>query len=202
MQRQDVFTHIYDTNDWSDPESISGVGSSLKMTQGIREQLPRFFNDWKIKTVVDAPCGDYHWFKDMEVDIEKYTGIDIVNNLIQNNQSKYADSEHVFLCMDLCTDIIPKADLILCRDCLIHLSNEDSFLVLQNFKRSGSKYLLITTNPDNPCNIDIETGKFRHLNMTKEPFNFPEPLALVNEKYTGMFADKSLGLWKLSNIPL
>jgi hypothetical protein len=36
-----IFSKIYRTNRWADPESVSGAGSSLQVTHVVREELPR-----------------------------------------------------------------------------------------------------------------------------------------------------------------
>jgi hypothetical protein len=46
---------------------------------------------------------------------------------------------------------------------------------------------------------------WRPLNLQAAPFHFPDPLALIDEKCTeddGVYADKQLGLWSLSDIPV
>ena len=53
-------------------------------------------------------------------------------------------------------------------------------------------------------NIDIYTGDWRPINLEKEPFNFPKPLITINEKcqeMDGIYADKSLCLWKINKLP-
>jgi hypothetical protein len=56
---------------------------------------------------------------------------------------------------------------------------------------------------DRRKNTDIATGNWRTLNLTVAPFEFPKPVLVVNEKCTedgGRFRDKSLGLWKVSDV--
>ena len=48
-------------------------------------------------------------------------------------------------------------------------------------------------------------GKWRTLNFNLPPFDFPEPMLVINEKCTeadGAFKDKSLGVWRLADLPL
>jgi hypothetical protein len=45
---------------------------------------------------------------------------------------------------DITKEILEKSDLILCRHVLNHLSIDFSTCAINNFKASGSKYLLIT----------------------------------------------------------
>ena len=101
--------------------------------------------------------------------------------------------------LDLTRDALPPADLLLCRDCLVHLSYADIRRALANVARSGIPYVLTTTFPGAKANEDIVTGDWRVINLEAAPFGFPPPLHLLNEGCTeagGLFADKSLGLWR------
>jgi hypothetical protein len=63
--------------------------------------------------------------------------------------------------------------------------------------------LLTTTFTEHPQNQDILTGQWREINLELEPFSLPKPLLPVNEECTeadGKYADKSLGLWRISEI--
>ena len=134
-----------------------------------------------------------------------YTGADVVKDLVDTNNEKHSDSRHKFLCLDVCVDKIPKVDLIFTRDLLVHLSYDDIRRAVKNMKESGSTWLLTTTFTRRDLNIDIKTGDWRMLNLQLTPFNFPEPLKIINEGCTELnedFNDKSLGLWKLEDIEL
>ena len=53
-------------------------------------------------------------------------------------------------------------------------------------------------------NEDIETGGWRPINLEREPFRLPPPIAYVDElcQHTnGIYADKRLGVWRLQEIP-
>jgi hypothetical protein len=107
--------------------------------------------------------------------------------------------------MDI-TKIIPsKVDLILCRDCLFHLSYKDIFSALKNFKKSKSRFLLTTTFTNRTKNRNIFSGGWRPINLELPPFNLPRPVKIINENCTeadGKYSDKSLGLWNLESILL
>jgi hypothetical protein len=75
--------------------------------------------------------------------------------------------------------------------------------MLQNFKTSGARFLLTTTFPKHTKNVDLDHGFWRPLNMEMAPFNFPQPIEVINENCTegaNQFTDKSLGLWRLDDI--
>jgi hypothetical protein len=102
--------------------------------------------------------------------------------------------------LDIVESRLPNADLILCRDCLVHLSTEDAIAAIRNFRKTNATYLLATTYPGlvGP-NRQISTGNWRPLDLQTAPFYFPAPITLISEEKTG---SKSLGLWRLKDIRL
>lgn len=199
----EIFAGIFKENIWKNEESVSGLGSSLEQTGEIIKLLPGVLTKYNIKSILDIPCGDFNWMRQINLDGIFYTGADIVKELIDTNNQKYAADNRRFLHLNLIEDEFEEHDLVFCRDCLVHLSFEDIFSSLKNIKNSSSKYFITTTFTEQKENKNIHTGGWRPLNFQKAPFNFPEPLYLLNEKCTeadGMFIDKSLGLWKVEDI--
>ena len=48
---------------------------------------------------------------------------------------------------------------------------------------------------------DIKTGGWHTISFLDEPFNFPDPIELINEQCgVTHFLDKSLALWKLKDL--
>jgi hypothetical protein len=139
------------------------------------------------------------------VDLEyvHYIGSDVVDEIIENNNKKFKRPNIEFKVLDLINDNLPKVDLIIVRDCFIHFSLENINTALSNLKKSGSKYLLTTSFMDCQVNYNIITGSYRKINLLKNPFNFSNPLLIINEKCTegeGVNEDKSLVLFDLKNI--
>ena len=107
---------------------------------------------------------------------------DIVPHLILQNNQRFATEKISFEATDLIKRVPPRADLILCRHLLIHLSFKDGWRVLRNFKSSGSKYLMITNQPQVQRNEEIIfTGSYRPVNLHLPPFNFPQPLWSIDD---------------------
>ena len=182
-------------------ESLSGAGSGLEQTESIREGLPRLLREIGARSLLDAPCGDLHWIHRVDLGLERYVGADIVDALIEENERRYAGPGRSFLKLDLTRDSLPKADVILCRDCLVHLSFADIRRVLANFKQSGATYLLTTCFAEPRENVDIPTGKWRTLNLERAPFLYPPPITRIQEDLSGGIADKCLALWLLADLP-
>lgn len=159
-----------------------------------------------IRSILDAPCGDFNWMRNVVAQRDViYTGIDIVEELIASNARLFAAANRQFRCLDMTRDELPRADLIICRDGLVHLSFTDARAAIRNFRRSRSRYLLATTFVDRARNGNVPTGGWRPLNLQAPPFDFPAPLALVDERCVhsgGIYRDKRLGLWELSSLEL
>lgn len=101
------FTKYYASNFWHDAQSLSGPGSNLEQTAVIRKQLPSLFESYGIRTVLDIPCGDFSWMKDVPLIISQYIGADIVDDLVNTNNAQYADRCHSFTKLDAVKDDLP-----------------------------------------------------------------------------------------------
>ncbi len=95
--------------------------------------------------------------------------------------------------MYLVSDDLPKADLVMVRDCFIHLPHAVVKKAIENVKRSGSRYLLTTTSPGRVDNIDIELGGFRPVDLQATPYDLPPPLEVIL-KTEGATNGKSIGI--------
>ncbi len=200
---EDIFTDIYIPNKWQDAESTSGRSSNLYATRLIREEIPKLLHTYNIQSLLDIPCDDFNLMRLVELDKCHYIGIDIVKPLIQENNARFKDSQREFRCLNTVEDPLPQADLIFCRDMLVHLGFPEIFKAPKNFRKSGSAYLLVTTFVEKIHNKDITTRKWHKLNLQKPPFNFPAPLTLIDEKSSessGRY--KCLGLWLSDAISL
>ena len=203
--KRSIFAGIYENHGFGGEESISGPGSSLEQTSVIRQEMPKLLEELEAKSLLDAPCGDFHWMKEADLELDLYIGGDIVPDLIAQNREKYACETRKFMTLDITMQNLPQVDLILCRDCLIHLSFKHCVAAIRNFRKSRSRYLLTTTYAQLTENRDIRTGLYRPINLQAPPFDFPEPIQLINEGCTeedGRYSDKSIGLWRLDDISL
>lgn len=197
------FENIYRNRSWKGRISSSGRGSDPDQTQIIIKEIPILFKDMDISTILDIPCGDFNWMQNIDLSGIKYIGADIVEEIIKNNKSKYKAKNISFRKMNLIASEIPKVDLVLVRDGLVHLSYDDVFKSLKNIYNSKSKYLLTTTFTGRQDNNDIITGGWYPFNLQIAPFFFPKPIRIINEGCTqskSSYADKSLGLWKISEL--
>ena len=199
------FQRIWQTNLWGAATSASGLGSERSAAAVVGEALPHLLQRIGVHSLLDAPCGDAGWIAACLGQVD-YTGVDIVPSLIAANtlRAQRGEISGRFLTADITRDPLPACDLILCRDCLVHLSFCNILLAVARFRASGAQWLLTTTFPEWEGNLDCEDGDWRALNMQSPPFNWPAPLELINERCTegdGGWRDKSLGLWRIHELP-
>ena len=203
MSAEEVFADIFRRNYWGGTTSISGTGSDFHQVHTLVQELPSLLRELQITTLLDIPCGDFLWMKDVDLQGITYIGADIVPELIELNQKAHGGGRRTFVHLDVMRDSLPRVDLILCRDCLVHFSLVDASRALRNLCTGGSGYLLATTFPGRARNDDIATGQWRPLNLQAPPFSLPAPLRMMSEHCTeeqGAYSDKSLGLWPIEQI--
>jgi hypothetical protein len=197
------FCDIYKKGLWKHGESRSGAGSELEYTENLRFFLPIVFERFGIRTIVDAPCGDFNWMRLVPLIKEMcYVGIDIVPQVIAQNQKRYGDGRRKFAVGNIITDPLPTADIMICRDCLFHLSNRDIVLLLRNFVSSNSSYLLTNThvNDGSFVNTDIKAGDFRLIDLFSEPFCLPKNVHYRIDDYVQPFPPREMCVWDRGQI--
>jgi len=199
-----VFRFIYEQNLWGDKESVSGEGSSSNQTEVIIKEVPKLIKKYRIKSILDVPCGDFNWIRNVVNDNLIYVGGDIVGPIIKKNQRQYTRDNIKFIKINLISDPLPAADLLICRDCFVHFSYEDIKKSLNNIRKRKIKYLLLTTYTERTHNRNILTGDWRPLNMEIRPF-YLQSMHIINEQCTERkqnrrYLDKSLMLVQVNTI--
>ena len=198
----DTFQLIYETNHWGAAQR-SGAGAALDQTKTLVDGLAGLIRELRVSTLLDLPCGDLSWMRRLDLAGVTYIGADIVPAVIETDRAEFGDPSRSFRVLDLTRDDVPAADLLLCRDCLVHLSFADARAALANVSRAPIAYFLSTTFPGCGENEDIVTGDWRPSKLERPPFSLPTPLRLMSEQCTegdGLFIDKSLGLWRVDQL--
>jgi hypothetical protein len=182
-------------------ESYSGRGSCTDTTEDIRENLPKIIKNYNIKSITDSPCGDWNWMRLVNLDGINYIGYDVIDEIINSNINNYSSDSIKFEIKDIINDDIQKSDLIICRDFTFHISNDNVLKLLDNFRKSGSKYLLTTSFENVDVNIDISFESkgygFRKVNLRNHPFNLNEYLYGFVETHPENLG-RGMYLWKIN----
>lgn len=194
------FEEIFQQNVWGEIDSASGSGSVPNYTESLKRALPAFVERYDIKSMLDAPCGDFAWMKDVPFPADfRYVGGDIVSELAERLNTEFSSKNRRFIQLDVTSEALPDVDLFFCRDCFIHLSNDQVLKALQKFSESKVGFILTTQYNYGRRNVDIETGSFRQINLRAAPFNLPRPIASIVD-YVYPFPPRRLSLWSRENI--
>jgi SAM-dependent methyltransferase len=170
-----VFDEIYKTHYWGNG---SGSGSSPDATLPYRDFLKLFLLENSISSVVDLGCGDWQFSKLIDWSGIEYHGFDAAVSVIEKNRSVYG-RENVTFSDFKNYDLIPEADLLIIKDVLQHLSNQEISRIIQALI-PRFKFTLITNcvppirtsfHRSGMFNRDIQTGDFRFLDLRRPPFN-------------------------------
>jgi hypothetical protein len=202
----DVFKHIHRNNVWGSRESVSGPGSTSEQTRRLSAGFDAAVTELGVKTICDVACGDFEWLSRTDASRIVVSASDVVPSLVERNRTRYPGVH--FDIRDVCDEssagAMPCVDMALARDVFVHLPLDAIFRAIRNIRKSGARYIATTTFI-NRENSDILTGEWRPLCMLAPPFSWPPPDVLISERCTEQYPaymDKSLGIWKLSAIPL
>ena len=187
-------------------ESVSGKGSSMKSTTITRKFIERVIAEYRVSSILDVGCGDCNWVRQLlGVKHIVYKGIDVVPEIIEHNKTMahlLPFKEVEFKVMDITKQIPDSATLVICRDVLMHLSDEDVLKAYRNIYWSESLLFIATTFPEHQNDKDIVAGQFRPINL-ETMLTLNPRLSIENEKRPrkdkhGDHSDKSIALWSLN----
>ncbi len=203
---QSKFSFIYENKIWFVNESLSGEGSELRYTETLRKWLISNLPNLKIKTFVDAPCGDFNWMRFVLPSLSlKYVGLDIVPSVIKKNKDLYASENIDFNIANICVDKLPECDLIMVRDCLFHFSFADINNFLKNLAKTNYKYLLTTTHivESKYINRDITSGDSRFIDLFSSPFKFNRNKVIdyIDDYPKGVYNKRQMILIEKKHVP-
>lgn len=193
------FTRLAVTGAWGSLETPCGPGSTLEACSGILERLPKWIKGHGIRTIVDLGCGDFHWMGHLDLSGLEYDGYDVVRFLVERNVEKHQRGNIRFHHADLTTLVVPKVDLLVLKDVLIHLPTPQALEVLGRARASGSRFLASTTSPGYLASYRarMTVGDFAPVDLEAGPFSLGAPLDSVEVPNRPGNPKKFFALWKL-----
>jgi hypothetical protein len=200
-----VFSEYYKNGEWvrGEGKSRSGPGSDIEYTGRIRKALPELCLELRVQTLLDIPCGDLAWISKVDLPVVNYIGADIVQSIVEENSAAYGNAQRQFKKLNVVSDNLPRADLVMVRDLFIHLNKDQISRSLANIYASGSRWLLTTTYPNLTVNTEIVPGQFRPINLTISPFNLPQPIRIIHDDPSVKGDEeggRSMGLWAIGEL--
>lgn len=185
---------IYDKHLWggSEFDFYSGFGShDDSITKPYLEIVSDFLKSfYEPLTVCDLGCGDFNIGKHLVEFTKNYIAVDIVESLMERNKNLFKAENLKFYCLDISKDKLPKADCVILRNVLQHLSNKEIQQIVE--KLTNYKYIILTEHiptGDFVPNKDIISGQGIRLklnsgiNLLEPPFN----LIIKEEKLLGAY---------------
>jgi 2-polyprenyl-3-methyl-5-hydroxy-6-metoxy-1,4-benzoquinol methylase len=183
----EIFTATYTNYRWGRNqrsfELYSGDGShSAEIIDGYISKVSKFLSSFEeLPIVIDIGCGDFNIGKEICGFASIYIACDVVPVVIESNRKKYNLKNVRFEVLDAVNEEIPSGDVVILRQVLQHLSNQDIHKILNKIE-TKYRYLIFTDHQpltlDWQPNIDKKTGSnIRNefgsgLDITKVPFNF------------------------------
>lgn len=177
---EQIFTNIYETNEWGsngneEYNGSSGDGSTVDLNKDTYVPfLKKFITDNKIKKVVDLGCGDFLCGKLIYDDLDvSYTGYDAYGKVIEHHNRHNTDPKYEFIHLDFCgkKEEIKGGDMCILKDVIQHWSLKNIYEFLDYLVLTRKfKYILIC----NCCaqfydNPECPDGSWRQLSSNFFP---------------------------------
>ena len=170
---REIFSGKYEDAE-SDWVGNSGPGSDPYYNLPYRAFLEGFLRLNHIGSVVDIGCGDWQFSRFVDFGQATYLGLDVVASVVDRNEARFGGGRVRFAMMPDDHDALPPADLLIIKDVLQHLPNDD-ILAFRDRVLPRYRFCLLTNSYrklDVPVNVDIPLGAFRCLDLRAPPFDF------------------------------
>jgi len=183
----ETFSEIYRNNVWGGEAGAfySGDGSEIKFTKFYVDAVNEILRQLKPNKVVDIGCGDFRVASLFVNPSFKYIGLDVVPELIDHHNAKFANATTEFRVLDATSQELPDGDICLIRQVLQHLSNSEIQKILEKCRKFG--HLIITEHfpPESVeliPNLDMPHGANTRIRRNSAVCVDREPFSLENGK--------------------
>jgi SAM-dependent methyltransferase len=168
-----TFNRIYSEGLWGRDvagKGTSGTGSTLDITREYRAYLEDFIRKHRVRSIVDAGCGDWTFSRAIDWGGASYLGVDIASDVIASNREKYEKRNVMFQVGDI-TEELPVADLLISKDVLQHLPDALVHKFIRNNLKKGKYRWVLLTNDRGRGSPDIGPGEYRAIDLASPPFD-------------------------------
>lgn len=134
----------------------------------------QFIKKNKIKNILEIGCGNWKVTQLLDLNGANYTGIDVVESVIVNNNKKHSSDTVKFKHCDIFGIEESDFDLIICKDVLQYLPVGDISLIMNeivHFKKA--KHFIVTHEHGETPNQKIKhAGQKRSVDIMVRPFGY------------------------------
>lgn len=151
----DAFDEVYRKGMWKQGNATSGLGSEGLLADRYINFVTGYALAHNLRTAVDAGCGDFSVGSRIAPKFDHYAAIDASPFIIDTNRQRYAElavANVSFAVADMTSASFPEADLIMIRQVLQHLTNDQIERILKNLEAATWRRVLITEDVHDPRN--------------------------------------------------
>jgi SAM-dependent methyltransferase len=191
---QDVFNGVYQNQRWGAQGDGSGSGSEPQFAAATVDAIEQLLIQYDAHVIVDAACGACKWTPMLIERVRgqrhlQYIGIDVSDIALErckiNLQQQFPDIVTLYH-GDMTNYPFPRADMLICRDVLQHMSYQAIKAAITNFAQSDIRiFALGAYLPSDNQNRDIETGDYFTIDLKQAPFFMHAPIQVVPEANDG-----------------
>ena len=176
--------------------TVCGGGSLMETTSEVRAWLPKIIAEHGIRSIADVPCGDAFWMQHVPLNGCGYVGYDLLQDVLA-----LAPKGREYRALNAIEAVPERADLIVCRDFLVHLTYAHALRVLANFRASGARWLAVNTFP-RVVNAELAQSHpgwgWRPLNIEAAPFSLSGAVDEVQEVAAGEKWERWMKLYRIN----
>lgn len=187
--------------DWSPPPPVAAPPAPppapprARPSEALRSQITALLTRLGVHKLLEVGCGDFAWAQEIAPHVELYTGVDRDFDTILGDRIEHGGLRRRFLVRDVTRDPLPRADLVLCRNVLTRLGDDDVSRGLARIVRSGARYLLATAadgDADQPVGL--------HPTALRSPNAMPAPVEVLPSTADAGDRGDRLALWDLDDL--
>lgn len=164
MDPKQVFTDIYARQVWGNG---SGGGSAPEVARPYVDFVNAYIQEHKPRTILDVGCGDMVVARMLKLNGAKYIGVEAAQ--LYYEDAEWPEGMTVVGGVDMLKDPLPRADLLLCKEVLQHLSNAQVKAFIKRTK--AYPRMIFTSGTEGQVNADIVMGECRPVDLSLPPFS-------------------------------
>ncbi|WP_256007262.1 class I SAM-dependent methyltransferase [Pedobacter deserti] len=215
-RNSEIFSEIYRRNLWggNKGEFFSGPGSYGKNAYHYANVLADFIMKEDVVDIIEIGCGDFNVSRNVlnilrnEHYAYRYTGYDVVDELVTLNNDRHSTDNIRFICKDITQEDVLAGDLLLVRQVFQHLDNDNIIKIVRKF--SNYKHVVVTEhqadrrynfqpNLNKPTNADTRIGYRSSIYLELPPFNCKINSILLSAYEKAYGFDAYINTFYLSN---